>query len=165
MQTHLVSAYDWQKRFIREAKTLARIRHKHLAQVYSVGFHLDVYPGVAPRKTPAKTYTQIGILAHAELLAGNVDHAEGLCKKLEEKFGPYDFDEQYIYAAQLFLALRRNDTSRVTAIINDLNADAPKLSPCIALYVASILSACLQHTTNPDLTADLHKLIRRYHVS
>lgn len=113
----------------------------------------------------AKTYRQIGILAYAELLAGNGDRAEVLCKKFGNKFGPYGFDEQDIYAAQLFLALRRNDFDRADGIIRDLSADAPKLSPFIGLYVAGILCACLQHTNNPELKTELHKLIMRYRVS
>lgn len=44
MQSSLVSSFEWQTRFRREAKALARLQHKHLAQVYSVGFYQNVYP-------------------------------------------------------------------------------------------------------------------------
>lgn len=44
MHSHLVAGFEWQVRFQREAKALAKLRHKNLAEVYSVGFHQNVYP-------------------------------------------------------------------------------------------------------------------------
>jgi hypothetical protein len=44
MQSDLVTSYDWQVRFRREARALAEMHHKHLARIYSVGVYKGVYP-------------------------------------------------------------------------------------------------------------------------